>query len=101
MSWCARRARATFYKQWSPVVGSAAAQALFTAMFFAGLKAGDSDAEVEYKSEEQQLVARSKSRCFELQVPKNGYTITIVVGTTKNRVNDPTDVRRYTPRGKT
>ena len=78
-------------------MGSSAAASLFSAMFFAGMKVGDQDVRVEYRELDKELVARCLSRNFELRVPKNGHTITVVHGSKKTRVNCATDVRSIVP----
>lgn len=64
-------------------------------MFFAGIYGSS---RVAYDPEKKVLRASSMERPFSLEVPKNGYTITVVrPGKEDVRVNDPMDVRQHIP----
>ena len=93
---CPRIERARFNNKWRSSVGSSAADALYAAMFFAKMHVG-TDARVEYKSDEQMLVATSTTRGFELKVPKNGYLVTVISGGKETRIQNALDVVALVP----
>lgn len=77
-------------------MGSSAAQALFSAMFFAGMKLSI-NAKIEWRKDEGVLAAISLDRNFELRVKRNFHTVTVVVGNVECRINDPMEAKGLVP----